>query len=110
MKLLLDQNVSPQLAARLADLFPESAHVYVLGLDRASDVDVWLYAREHGYVVLSKDVDYSDLSLLLGHPPKLLWLRIGNCTTKQIETLLRERYDAIKHMYDDPVIGVLSLM
>lgn len=66
MKLLLDQNVSPQLVARLADLFPDSAHVYMLGLDRASDADVWLYARDHGYIVLSKDADYSDLSLLLG--------------------------------------------
>lgn len=53
MKLLFDQNLSPFLASRLADIFPESAHVLDVGLDRADDVAVWNYARANSYIIVS---------------------------------------------------------
>ena len=109
MKLLFDQNLSPRLATRLADLFPGSSHVYPLGLDQVLDVEVWDYARDNGFIMVSKDADFSELSLLHGHPPKLIWLRLGNCTTAQIERLLRSNYGAIEQMNQDSTVGILSL-
>lgn len=110
MKLLFDQNLSPRLVGWLADLFPESAHVFDLGLDTASDEDLWSYARDHDFLIVSKDVDFSDLSLLRGFPPKVIWLHIGNCTTAQIESALRSHYDDIDQMNSDPSVGILSLL
>jgi len=37
MKLLFDQNLSPTLVMRLADLFPDASHVQAIDLDCASD-------------------------------------------------------------------------
>ena len=78
MKLLFDQNLSFKLCKILSADFPGSSHVRLLGLDRASDLDVWHFAATHGYVLVSKDGDFSDISMLLGPPPKLIWIRSGN--------------------------------
>jgi predicted nuclease of predicted toxin-antitoxin system len=109
LKLLLDQNLSPTLVSRLADLFPNSSHVSLLGLDRVSDEEVWNYARDNGFTLVSKDADFSDINLLRGFPPRVLWLRIGNCTTAQVEALLRLHHETIEHMESDPAVGVLAL-
>lgn len=83
MKLLFDQNLSPRLVAHFADLYPDSRHVYSVGLDRASDVIVWEYAQQNGFVLVTRDVDFSELSLLRGFPPKIIWIRRGNCSTSR---------------------------
>ena len=90
MKLLFDQNLSPRLIDRLASVYPESAHVRDLGLHRAPDRQVWRYASENCYAIVSKDSDFHQLSFLYGHPPKVVWIRRGNCTTDEIEAILRE--------------------
>lgn len=110
MKLLLDQNLSPRLVARVADIFPDSGHVYVLGLDRSSDAAVWKYARDHDYVLVTKDADFSELIALRGFPPKIIWLRLGNCSTDDIERLLRLHYEAIRQLAESQDIGILSLL
>lgn len=109
MKLLVDQNLSPLLVHRLADLFPGSLHVCNPGLDRALDAEVWSYARDNGFILVSKDSDFSDLSVLHGHPPKVIWLKVGNCTTDQVEEILRSNFDAIQHLADDGEAAVLTL-
>ena len=90
MKLLFDQNLSIALVSRLSDLFPESAHVKDIGLMRAGDDVIWSYAREHGFVIVSKDSDFQQRSLVFGAPPKVVWLRVGNCPTSRIERLIRD--------------------
>jgi len=110
MKLLLDQNLSPRLVTLLADLFPDSAHVHQLGLDQVLDIEVWNYARDNGFIVVSKDADFSEISMLQGHPPKLIWLRLGNCTTIQIHQLLRSNFQSIEQMNQDPDLAILSLL
>ncbi len=109
MKLLLDQNLSPRLIRRLFDLYPDSIHVANVGLDRASDKDVWNYANQHDCIIVTKDVDFSELSVLFGFPPKVLWIRRGNCSTKDIETILRENYDSVKAMNESRDTGILEL-
>ena len=91
MKLLFDQNLPGSLVERLADLFPDSAHVRDAGLARADDVAIWDRARCDGFVIVSKDSDFQQRSLLHGAPPKVVWLRVGNCPTSRIEQLLRDR-------------------
>lgn len=110
MKLLFDQNLSPRLVNRLADVYPESNHVHPLGLDKVSDVEVWQYARLNGFIIVTKDVDFSELSAVNGFPPKLIWLRLGNCTTNEIEQTLRAHHQDAQDMNDDENAGILSLI
>ena len=110
MRLLFDHNLSPRLAHRLADLYPDTSHVFLVGLDRASDLAVWAYAQTNGYIIVTKDSDFSDVSVLRGFPPKVIWLRLGNCSTSDVERTLRTGYAAIDAFADDPTAGVLELL
>lgn len=89
MKLLLDENLSPHLVEALADIYPSSVHVHACGLGSADDNAVWQYAKDNGFTIVSKDSDFQERSVLRGHPPKLIWLRTANCTSAEIENLLR---------------------
>jgi predicted nuclease of predicted toxin-antitoxin system len=80
-----------------------------LGLDTTSDTEVWNFARDNDFVLVTKDADFSDMSLVRGFPPKVVWLRIGNCTTADIEALLRRHHAAIEQMGSNPSVGILSL-
>lgn len=93
--ILLDHNLSPRLVARVRDVFPEAEHVASAGLAEAPDADVWRYARERGLTVVTKDSDFNDLAVLTGPPPHVVWLRRGNCSTAEIEALLRTHASAI---------------
>jgi predicted nuclease of predicted toxin-antitoxin system len=72
MKLLLDQNLSPRLVSRLADLYPDFQHVSFLGLDQADDRAIWEYANQNDFTVVTRDSDFSELSVLRGFPPKVV--------------------------------------
>lgn len=110
MKLLFDHNLSPRLVKRLADLYPDSVHVYQISLDQTDDKIVREYARTNNLTVVTKDVDFSDLCFWLGFPPKVLWVRAGNCRTQQVEALLRKHYQALLAFENDPFIGVFTLL
>lgn len=99
MKLLFDQNLSPRLPRLLADIYAESIHVREVNLRDADDSVIWEYAKANGYAIVSKDSDFQQRSLLLGAPPKFIWLRVGNCTVNRTENLLR-RYSAAIHTFD----------
>ena len=109
MKLLFDQNLSPRLVNRLADLFPNSNHVFPLGFDCAADTEIWEYARLNDFILVTKDADFGDMSLLCGFPPKVLWLRRGNCSTSDIENILRSNFNAIENLNQDKIIVLLIL-
>ena len=109
MKLLFDQNLSPKLVTCVADLYPDSTHVHVVAIDRLADKELRDYARREGFVIVTKDSDFSDLSILLGFPPKVIWIRRGNCSTATIETILREHAEDISALDQDEVMGILTL-
>jgi predicted nuclease of predicted toxin-antitoxin system len=109
MKLLFDQNLSPRLVNRLANLYPDSQHVSFIGLDQADDRAVWEYAKQNDFTVVTRDSDFSELSILRGFPPKVIWIRRGNCLTSQIEEILRSHYQDIIQFNKDPNLGVLAL-
>lgn len=109
MKLLFDQNLSLRLVDSLADVYPASSHVSKLGLDRASDKEIFARARDEGYTIVTKDVDFSELSQSEGSPPRVIRLRLGNCTTSEIETTLRSRRQAVESLENDAEANVLEL-
>ncbi|ALW85542.1 hypothetical protein AUC43_10840 [Hymenobacter sedentarius] len=89
MKLLIDQNLSYRLVKQLQELFPGSEQVRRLGLTDRRDSAIWEYAQQHGFVILTQDEDFLDLSLLRGSPPKVILLRTGNLPSAQVADLLR---------------------
>lgn len=96
MKLLFDQNLSHRLVDSLSDIFPESIHVQDVKLDRSTDSEVWDYAKENNYIIISKDSDFHQRSFLHGPPPKVIWINKGNCTTETILKLLRTQLESIE--------------
>lgn len=109
MKLLFDENLSPKLPNRMSDLFPNSLHVREVGMKATTDSVVWDYAKKNDLMIVSKDADMHDFSLVFGNPPKVIWLRLGNCSTKQVEKLLRRNFQTIKLFYDDKSLSLLAL-
>jgi predicted nuclease of predicted toxin-antitoxin system len=109
VKLIFDQNLSPLLAGRLSDIFAESVHVQDVGLDKADDADVWEYARAKGYIIVSKDSDFHERSVYSGAPPKVIWIRRGNCSTGTIELLLRSKVGEVKNLLSDDAARFLIL-
>jgi predicted nuclease of predicted toxin-antitoxin system len=91
VRLLFDEQLSEELVSLLTDLFPDSLHVRLLGAGGAADPVVWQLARDHGCLLVTKDEDFHRLSVLRGAPPKVVWLRVGNCTTHDVAELLRNR-------------------
>jgi predicted nuclease of predicted toxin-antitoxin system len=95
MKLLFDQNLSFKLCQAVADLFPESNHVRLLGLSEVGDQVLWDYAKANGFTIVSQDVDFAEMAALLRGPPKVIWLRAGNQSTAVISALIRRHAELI---------------
>jgi predicted nuclease of predicted toxin-antitoxin system len=109
VKLLFDQNLSPKLVRKLSDLYANSDHLDLLGLGTAEDTLVWQHAKDNGFVVVTKDADFADLSVLRGFPPKVVWIRRGNCSTTDIENLLRVHNSEIEDLAANLASGILTL-
>lgn len=98
MKLLFDENLSFRLPRALSELFPESLHVEDVGLDQSDDEAIRRYAVEHDFTIVTKDADFAEHCLVKGAPPKVVWIRRGNCSTATVESLLcvhREEIDEL---------------
>jgi predicted nuclease of predicted toxin-antitoxin system len=96
VKVLFDENLAAGLCRDLADIYPDSTHVSELGLAGASDRTIWSRAAADGFVLVTKDEDFHRLSVLLGPPPKVIWIRLGNCATRDVARLLRFREGEVK--------------
>lgn len=110
MWLLLDQSLSRRLVPVLDRAFPGITHASSAGLEQAPDETVWIYAKQEDLAIVTKDADFIDLSILRGVPPRVIWLRIGNCATGQIATLLLLHQEAIQAFLEAPTLRVLTLM
>jgi predicted nuclease of predicted toxin-antitoxin system len=109
MRFLFDENLSHKLVRLLADLFPGSVHVRDVGLKAADDPVVWEYAKNNGLIIVSKDSDMHQRSFMFGYPPKVVWVRLGNCSTSEVERLLRRHFASIKAFHEDVNASFLSL-
>jgi predicted nuclease of predicted toxin-antitoxin system len=110
VKLLLDENLSDRVIHRIIDLYPDSEHVKTLGLINTDDVVIWEYAKANDFVIVSKDSDFHQRSLLYGHPPKFIYLRVGNCPTSKITQILRDNLDTIIQFEGSETESLLVLM
>ncbi|MCL2411437.1 MAG: DUF5615 family PIN-like protein [Treponema sp.] len=91
MKLLFDANISHKLIKKLKPIFGECDHVDLVGLNvPAKDTDIWKFAKENGYIIITKDEDFMNLLEIKGFPPKVVLLRIGNSSSKAIMELLEK--------------------
>jgi len=109
VKLLLDANLSRLLIPRISESFPDSSHVALLGLGEATDDEVWSYALDQGFVIVSKDEDFHQRALVSGPPPKVIWVRLGNCTTSDIEQAINRGHDVIMAFLEDESASFLTL-
>jgi predicted nuclease of predicted toxin-antitoxin system len=101
VKLLFDENLSPELVALVRDEYPDSTHVRDVGLRGTSDRRIWEHARANDFVIVSKDEDFRQRSLLEGAPPKVVWLQVGNAGTVPIADLLREQAPRLRRFEGD---------
>lgn len=95
MKLLFDQNLSFKLVKSIGSIFPNSNHVSKLGLSNSSDIEIYKFAREKEFTIVSFDSDFVDIILVKGVPPKLIWINTGNLTTKMVLSLLESNFETI---------------
>ena len=90
MKLLLDENLSRRLVPLLSDAYPGTSQVVLLGLESAFDSVIWQTAKNQGFVIVTRDVDFAELSLVWGQPPKVIWLRTPNLSKATTLKILLE--------------------
>jgi predicted nuclease of predicted toxin-antitoxin system len=109
MKLLLDENLSDRIVDKILDLYPDSQHVKTLGLINTDDAIIWEFAKMNSFLIISKDSDFHQRSLLYGHPPKFIYLRIGNSPTSKIVQILRDNLSTITQFDSSDTESILVL-
>ena len=108
MNILFDQNLSPHLVRLLSDIYPASIDVRDVGLANTDDRVLWDYAASHGLTIVTKDADLHQMSFLYGHPPKIVWIQRGNCSTNDIEAILRDHYGDVIAFQNDAESSFLA--
>jgi predicted nuclease of predicted toxin-antitoxin system len=96
VKLLFDQNISFRIISKIKLNFPDSKQVRQLGIENYSDVEIWKFAKQNEYTIVTFDGDFYDLSNFKGFPPKIIWLRFGNTKTDFIANIINSRHSIIK--------------
>ncbi len=109
MRLLFDHNLSHKLCQHLADVFPGSTQTRLVALASSSDEAIWQFAGPRGFVVVTLDKDFADMSLLRGAPPKVIWLRCGNSTVAEVERLLRANLQAIQRFEASTDVSLMEI-
>jgi predicted nuclease of predicted toxin-antitoxin system len=110
MKILLDANISWKIANSLKPIFGDCAHCDFIGLNvPAEDIDIWNYAKDNGYIIITKDNDFLDLLEINGYPPKVVLLKTGNNSSRAIMELLISIKPMI-HDLDKNNYGLLEIV
>nr|VFJ57566.1 MAG: Predicted nuclease, contains PIN domain, potential toxin-antitoxin system component [Candidatus Kentron sp. FW] len=109
MKLLLDQNISRRIVLELQGIYPGSSQVALLGLASASDSAIWRFARENDFVIVTKDADFAEMSLIRGGPPRVIWMRLGNAGNKDILSTLMENRLRISALFEQSAVDCIEI-
>lgn len=109
MKLLLDENLSRRLLPFLHADFPDSSQVALIGLERATDHAIWLHAKNHGYVIVTQDADFEELSTVYGCPPHVIWIRGENMPKASILNLLLKNRGVIEAALGEDGVACIEL-
>lgn len=109
MNLLFDQNISFRIIKWIDDIFPGSISVKELDYDNPQDLDIWKFAKANNYTIVTFDADFIDLSNLRGYPPKIIWLRIGNTSTKNIADRIQAEQKNIEEFLNNSESAFLEI-
>ena len=109
MKLLFDENISFRLCKRLQDIYPDSTHVSFINLQQVDDSEIWQYAKEKNFIIVTQDSDFNDLSILNGFPPYIIWIKTGNTRVSELEGLLRKHSINIRAFLEKKSFGLIEL-
>jgi predicted nuclease of predicted toxin-antitoxin system len=109
LKLLFDQNLSFRLVEALKGQYPGSTHVRLLGMERADDTAIWHYAKDNGFVIVTRDADFNERSVMFGYPPKIVWINSGNSSTEHILAILERHRADLSAFGEDVDSGCLEL-
>jgi predicted nuclease of predicted toxin-antitoxin system len=101
VKLLFDQNISFRVPKGLENIFPKAKQVRGVFLENASDRKIWEFAKKEGFTIVTFDADFYDLVTLFGHPPKIIWLRLGNSSTQNIIKCIENHFNLIEAFIKD---------
>ena len=107
--MLLDENLSPKLVARLTSLFPSLIHVRDVGLRQADDRLIWEWAREHRHTVVTADSDFLHFAQRLGWPPKVVHLERCDYPARVVESLLRQNAIRIAELERSDTAGTMVI-
>jgi predicted nuclease of predicted toxin-antitoxin system len=110
MKFLLDQNISFRILRQLPTPFSHATHVKFENLINAPDREIWEYARQHDYTIITQDSDFNDLNLLYGFPPKIIWIRVGNLKTADIVQVLVDYQQEIEDFQGNLTYGCFEII
>jgi predicted nuclease of predicted toxin-antitoxin system len=109
MKLLLDENLSRRIVPAIQDCFPDSTQIALLNLNEADDRQIWEYAKQENYTIVTQDADFHEQSMLVGGPPLIVWLRCGNQPKNVILDKLIKQQKLIEEAYQDPKIWTIEI-
>ncbi|MCB0738164.1 MAG: DUF5615 family PIN-like protein [Bacteroidetes bacterium] len=109
MKLLLDQNISYRIKKKLKPEF-DCTHVGQMGMNTSSDIEIWEYARSKNLTIVTFDSDFFDISVIKGHPPKILWLRTFVQTTSNLAQILNKNSELIGKFLTDEDYSEISCL
>jgi predicted nuclease of predicted toxin-antitoxin system len=109
VRLLLDQNLSHRLVKKLEVFFPGSSQVALLDMGVTPDQQIWEYAKDHDYAIVTLDADFHEFSLLWGGPPLVIWLKCGNQPKRVVQEILIGNRHAIAQAFSDPEVWYVEL-
>lgn len=110
MKILIDQNISFRLVPRILEAFPETSHVKDYGLIDYDDFRIFKFARQNQFAaILTLDEDFYNIQLEHGVPPKVIWMRMGNCSTAVLSNAIIERTALINDFLRNEELHCLEL-
>ncbi|NHE57161.1 DUF5615 family PIN-like protein [Cyclobacterium plantarum] len=110
MKFLFDQNISHKILKFIPNQFSASSTIKKEGLLNATDREIWEFAKQNGYIIVTNDSDFNDLNLLFGFPPKIIWIRTGNLATQDLADLLIANAEEIIKFNEDEDYGCFEIV
>ena len=109
MNFLLDNNLSPQLCRLIKIPGISIRHVSEFSLAESSDQTIWKYAQKNDLIIVTKDVDFNEISFLNGFPPFVVWLKIGNCTTSDVQRIIEQNISLLQDITANKYAGVIEI-
>ena len=110
MKLLFDQDISFRILSKIKVNFPDAKQVRQLGIENYADIEIWKFAKENEFTIVTFDADFYDLSNLKGYPPKIVWLRFGKTKTDFIADIINSKKLIIKDFISSPEYSEIACL